>query len=284
MAENTGISWTDATFNPWIGCTKVGPGCDHCYAERQNAHRAWTPGWGPGVPRKRTSHNNWRKVEVWNAHPERLIGDQWPRRKPRVFAASLADIFDNEVDLVWRAEFFALVKSTPNLQWLIVTKRIGNVADMLPADWGPAYSHVVLLITVINQPEVDRDGPKLGRLGAEFPWLRLGLSIEPMLGPMDLERGGFTFLRDLKSPTGQKYAGVDWVICGGESGAGARPMSPVWARQLRDQCAESGVPFHFKQWGEFAPAEEFYQGDVVRVGKKRAGREIDGTEHNGFPV
>lgn len=324
MAEKSHISWTDATFNPWMGCTKVGPGCDNCYALDLVEGRFGRAKWGPGQPRIRTSVSNWRKVEIWNAHPEKLIGSAWPGRRPRVFAASLADIFDNEVDPSWRADFWALVRRTPNLQWLIVTKRIGNAAKMLPVDWGDGYPNVVLLITVVNAEEAARDTIKL----LLTPAAARGLSVEPLLGPIvltDLCNGWFfydalTGCRWHGAPAGMTGASeaiprLDWVICGGESGPNARPMHPDWVRSLRDQCAEAGVPLHFKQWGEWAPGEiaadhldpeKYYTGkshwngkwidqdsppdghvddepDIYRIGKKRAGRTLDGIEHNGFP-
>ena len=179
MAENSGISWTDHTFNPWLGCTNVGPGCDHCYAEKLVTTRLGV-GWGPGAPRRRTKPGNWAKVRKWHREADAFKAQHG--HYPRVFAASLADIFDNEVDQAWRDDFFALVKETPKLQWLIVTKRIRNVKKMLPADWGTGYSNVVLIITVVNQAEADRDIPKL----FETPAQRRGLSVEPMLGPVDL--------------------------------------------------------------------------------------------------
>jgi protein gp37 len=306
MADRSAISWTDATFNPWMGCTKVGPGCDNCYALDLVEGRFGRAKWGPGQPRSRTSESNWRKVEIWNSHPEKLIGSAWPGRKPRVFAASLADIFDNEVDPDWRRDFFALVQRTPNLQWLIVTKRIGNVGSMLPADWGAGYPNVMLLITVVNQKEAERDIPKLLNTPAE----QRGLSIEPQLGHIHLGYlgwpGGPTRARDGHNAlVGARYHDgkmverlpkLDWVICGGESGPRARAIHPSWARSLRDQCAAVGIPFHFKQWGEYAPYDRGRVDGAVlatpgstdepiqRFGKKLAGRKLDGVEHNDFPL
>lgn len=312
MAEKSGISWTDATFNPWLGCTKVGPGCDNCYAERLVDTRMHRAKWGPGEPRSRTSHSNWRKVELWNEDPSRLIGSQWPARKPRVFCASLADVFDNEIDPQWRTDLWALIKRTPNLQWLIVTKRIGNAEKMLPPDWGGGYPNVMLLITVVNQPEADRDVPKLVRT----PAAARGLSIEPMLGLIDLEypemlwpdgppmccSGRDCGCRGLPIEPPMIWK-IDWVICGGESGPGARPAHPGWFRHLRGQCAANGVPFHHKQNGEWlhesqttgellefgtVQAAQLHQWDddtaSMRVGKERSGRLLDGAVHDGFPT
>ena len=129
MGENTHIEWADHTFNPWEGCQKVGPGCDHCYAEARNARFGGgvAPNWGPGAPRRLTSAANRAKPLKWNAEALRL------GTRPRVFCASLADVFDNAVDPRWRNELFATILVTPQLDWLLLTKRIGNVADMVDA-------------------------------------------------------------------------------------------------------------------------------------------------------
>ncbi len=171
MGEQTEISWADATFNPWIGCTKVSPACDDCYAARDNERRGWVEGWGAGVPRRRT--------KTW--------GDpvRWDRKaaatgyRPRVFCASLADVFDNEVPDEWRADLWQLIRATQNLRWMLVTKRIGNAAKMLPADW--PMPHVGLISTIVTQEEWDRDWPKLARTPAAWR----GISMEPLLAISD---------------------------------------------------------------------------------------------------
>jgi protein gp37 len=348
VAEKSSIEWCDATFNPWIGCTKVSPGCDNCYAARQDAFRHWTPaGWGAGQPRKRTK--TWDDPIKWNgrpfyecancAHPEcrwrgegdgescpSCGGSVVPARR-RVFCASLADVFDNEVDPAWRYDLFNLILSTPNLDWLLLTKRIGNAARMieetlpanmkaLPPDCPVAWPwpNVWIGATIVNQEEADRDIPKLLAVPARVRFL----SMEPLLGPVSLvdtlwrQATGADWLGDPpahlegRGPTPVslvRVPGIDWVIAGGESGRGARPMHPQWARSLRDQCADAGVPFMFKQWGEWAPTESleyvgaqrlhpdgsfdgmFKSADafVRKAGKKAAGRLLDGVEHNGFP-
>lgn len=149
MAEKTGISWTDSTFNPWIGCTKVGPGCDLCYAEALMDKRWHRVQWGSGA--------NWKQPLLWEKEHEAFMLAHGRRR--RVFCASLADVFDNEAPPQWRGELWALVKATPHLDWLILTKRIGNVAGMAPAEGLP--SNVWLGATMVNQPEWDRDARKL---------------------------------------------------------------------------------------------------------------------------
>ncbi len=369
MAERSNIEWTDATFNPWIGCTKVSPACDHCYAERDFDLRRHVVQWGAGQARKRTSYANWKLPRQWNAKPffqcedcgHRSEGEKWREVGPnmgltdsgyacprcnsrsmnearrRVFCASLADVFDNEVPVEWRRDLFDLIAATPNLDWLLLTKRIGNVRSL----YGGAYldsarplpANVWLGATICNQDEADRDIPKL----LEVPAAVRFLSIEPMLGPISLTSHGFIAPDedgpdrigymvgpdDGKSglwPTREQAlskSGLHWIIVGGESGPHARPMHPEWARDLRDQCAAAGVPFLFKQWGEFANATQaacsendcyersttggwvetdgaFTLGEtaaparagaahVFKVGKKAAGRLLDGIEHNGFP-
>ena len=178
MAKNSKIEWTHHTFNAWTGCTKVSIGCDHCYAESW-AKRSGLVEWGSGKPRKLTTDANWRQPLKWN----REAKEEGVRC--RVFCSSLADVFDNEIDPSWRKRLFDLVRQTPSLDWIIVTKRIGNAMTMLPADWGAAgYPNVWLLATVCNQAEADRDVPKLLRTPAAVH----GLSIEPMLEPIDLSK------------------------------------------------------------------------------------------------
>lgn len=253
MAETTGISWCDATFNPVIGCTEVGPGCTNCYARVENERRKWAPGWGAGAPRYRTSASNWKKVLAWHRHPENLIGSRWPGRKPRVFCASLSDVFDNEWEPLIRVDLWALIAACTNLQWLLTTKRISNVEKMLPPDWcEERYGHVVLIITVCNQDEWNRDGPRLKALKKKYPWLKVGLSCEPLLGRIDLcEQLGMWWNQTRGTfEVGPEFdIFLDWVICGGESGPHARLMPPEWARALERQCRGAGIPFHFKQVG-----------------------------------
>ena len=357
MAENTAIEWCDHTFNPWEGCQKVGPGCDHCYAETRNARFGGgvAVNWGPGAPRRHTSASNWQQPVRWNAQAER------EGRRFRVFCASLADVFDNAVPVQWRIELMRLIMSTPNLDWLLLTKRIGNAAEMLEKafrghtaqreGWRDNVPpNVWIGATVVNQEEADRDIQKLLATPAAVRFL----SMEPLLAPVDLEQacdiaeqtlcaGTWATMSDpQRCHLALRHGSVrllDWVIVGGESGPGARPMHPDWACSLRDQCDEAGVPFLFKQWGEWQPIsqqleaftsslyvsnrkaaphedqsaiDESYgrrctvdqtvqhlDGSVhhflepnafppgamtmYRVGKKPAGRLLDGCTHDGFP-
>lgn len=372
MSAQTGIEWCDSTWNPWIGCTRVSPACDDCYAARSTPARAGKIEWGAGKPRRRTSVANWKLPERWNRvqHHEcggcglrgEIIGIYYPGApagvcktckalavrvtRRRVFCASLADWLDNEAPIEWLVDLLDLIRRTPNLDWLMLSKRIGNwrkrIGEALNAsnsielrEWlalwlrGDAPVNVWLGATVINQAEADRDVPKL----LQVPACVRFLSIEPMLGPVDLTRislGTSRFepepdsgwdgvdniawtIDALKGAKSLNWRGLDWVICGGESGPRARPMHPDWVRSLRDQCAAAGVPLLLKQWGEWADAAAASLPDragelkarvirmdgseptsigpedtdwvfLQRYGKKAAGRLLDGIEHNGFPL
>lgn len=246
MAETTEISWAHSTFNPWIGCTRVSPGCDHCYAATLMDDRYGRVKWGAGEARSRTK--TWGQPLAWERKAA-ASGKPW-----RVFCASLADVYDNEVPVEWRRELFDLIYETPHLTWMLLTKRIGNIRRM---SWPPP--NVWLGATIVNQTEADRDIPVLLN---ETPQVAVRwLSCEPLLGPLDLTP---YFKRSAPAdPT------IQWVIVGGESGKEARPMDPEWARAIRDQCADYGVPFHFKQWGGVKP--------------KANGHLLDGVEHRAFP-
>lgn len=309
MGANSKIEWTDHTWNPWIGCSKVSPGCDHCYAERDMSTRLKVVQWGSGAPRKRTSEANWRESLRWNAQAQR------EGRRYRVFCASLADVFDNEVPAQWRGELWSIIRATPHLDWLLLTKRIGNAAGMLPADWFDGWPNVWLGASIVNQAEADRDIPKL----LAVPAAKRFLSMEPLLGPVDLTclsrraiNDDWTFYDDaLTGFRAHKNGGshgpkLDWVIVGGESGPKARPMHPAWVRSLRDQCNAAGVPFFFKQWGEWGPysRRSFYPAGVARDGsfvgpdeqftdecalmyrngKQAAGRLLDGRTWDEVPA
>lgn len=262
MAENSKIEWTHHTFNPWIGCQNVGPGCDHCYAEAMMDTRLRRVEWGPHGARRRTSRPYWQQPLKW----DRAAAAAGERR--RVFCASLADVFDNHGSITsgWRGDLWHLIARTPNLDWMLLTKRPGNIPAMLPdgygaPTWGSGWPNVWLGCTVVNQAEADRDVPKLLSVPAKMSFL----SIEPMLGPIVLDDmcDGLKFYdalrgkwwHDCEPPHiegGKPKIGL--VIVGGESGRRARPMHPHWARSLRDQCVSAGVPFFFKQWGEWAPS------------------------------
>lgn len=281
MSENSPIEWTEHTFNPWWGCAKVSPACDFCYAER-DAHR-YQPHvtyWGVDAPRRAFGLKHWNEPIRWNARAK-MEG-----KPARVFCASMADVFDKNAPEGARESLWALIRGTPWLRWLLLTKRIGNAPSMLPPDWDRGYPNVWLGISVVTQKEVDRDVPKL----LDIPAYVRFLSCEPLLEAVDLYRSGFSFLSG-----GRTYAQVNWVIAGGESGPSARPMSVKWVRQIRDQCSNQGVPFLFKQWGEWVPPDQvpesswsphhdYVEGEyMMRPGKKKAGRMLDGRTWDGVP-
>lgn len=320
MADRSAIEWTDSTFNPWTGCTKVSHGCDHCYAESWSGRAGAKVGkWGPGAPRVRTSAANWRLPVKWNntrflecsacgwrgesceaiylSMPPELYDDSLnnndrdvcPRcrcevlaaARRRVFCASLADVFDNEVDTAWRLDLLNMIRVTPALDWLILSKRIGNAMKMLASalalaqsrgdlpdfvDWLAAWiegsppANVWLGATIVNQEEADRDIPKLLATPARVRFL----SMEPLLGPVDLQKHLWRRVRPdewMGAPPGhdmdpepqgvplERVTGIDWVIVGSESGHGARrdPAMIDWVRALRDQCTAAGVAFLWKQ-------------------------------------
>jgi protein gp37 len=300
MAENTKIEWCDHSFSPWVGCAKVSPACDHCYAECW-AKRSGLVKWGAGEARRRTSATYWKQPIKWNRRVEiafnawRLIQNRYPSltdtelqarcfHKPlreRVFCASLADVFDNEAPDEWRADLFRLIDDTPYLDWILLTKRIGNAVAMLhnvdksvslfaiSAGYGHpesvaahkrglpiARDNVWIGITVCNQKEADRDIQKL----LTVPTAKRLLSVEPQLGKIDL-----SMWLD-SNPL------ISWVICGSESGPHARrdPAMLDWVRALRDQCTAAGVAFFWKQ-------------DTIN-GKKIPLPELDGKVWNEVPA
>lgn len=336
MAKNSKIEWTDHTFNPWVGCTKVSPGCANCYAEARDQRFTGGKHWGKGAPRRRTSAANWKQPIKWDREARRkevtapivMVGggdgntqvstEKVIPQRPRVFCASLADWLDDEVPIEWLADLLKIIHDTPNLDWLLLTKRPQNwlkrmvrVADvleprvcdsflkgwLLQADIPPFVPHNVWIgTTVEDQQRADERIPALLKIPARVRFL----SCEPLLSTLNL----------------QLSTDIHWVICGGESGTGARPMHPDWARSLRDQCQAAGVGFFFKQWGEWIAGDHVeelpdhepkricklamdgtqgnslslsYKQDqsaktVCLVTKKIAGRVLDGREWNEVPA
>jgi protein gp37 len=219
MGERTGISWTDHTFNPWWGCTKVAPPCDFCYAETFDK-RVGGDHWGPGKPRRLIK--DWSGPGKWNRQAEK---DGLPHR---TFCASMADVFDNEVPDEWRVRLWDLVRECSSLHWQFLTKRIGNARKMLPADWSEKFGHCGLVISCGDQGELDRDAPKL----AVTPAAWRGVSWEPALGPLSIQEFPNT---------------IDWLIAGAESGHHARSADLAWFASAAEECREVGVAFFMKQ-------------------------------------
>lgn len=235
MVANSKIEWTDHTFNPWIGCTKVSPACDGCYAENLMSNRYGRVQWGAGEDRLRTSAPNWRKPLAWNRE---AAGKTEPTY---VFCASLADVFDNEVDEKWRYDLFGLIEDTPFLTWLLLTKRIGNVIKMTDPIRGcrPLPPNAAVGATMANQEEYDRDRMKLWEVKRRLsPAFTFG-SFEPLLSLIILDR----------------YA-PDWCIVGGETNQGqhkARHADPDWMRSMRDGARRFERRFFVKQMTNKAP-------------------------------
>ena len=254
MGQTT-IEWTSSTlsdgtvvpgytFNPWLGCTKVSPGCAHCYAEHMMDTRWKRVQWGRGKPRRRTSESNWRQPLVW----DRTAKEAGQRRK--VFCASAADVFDPEAPDQWRSDLFALIEQTENLDWLLLTKRpelgieqLGKWQDINPV----AARAIWFGISAEDQERFDERAEYLTdiRLAENITFV----SAEPLLGDINLAS-----YRDY----------IDWVIVGGESGPGARVMKKYWVQTLQRQCRCHGIAFFFKQWGG--------------VNKKAAGNLLDGKK------
>lgn len=254
MGEKTGIAWTHHSFNAWVGCSAVGEGCKFCYAERLVIDRLGKD----FATRWRTSATNWKDPLRW----DRAAAAAGERH--RVFTLSLGDVFDNQVPDDWRVGpggLFPLIKATPNLDWQLVTKRIGNAAKMLPADWGAGYPNVWLIATVCTQAEFDRDVPKL----LATPARTYGLSIEPQLEAIDAreflwrdvrpdeEIPGYVIGLDMPLITPRERT---WIITGGESGkvvGQARPYRLAWTRSLLAQGREARAPIFVKQLGANSP-------------------------------
>lgn len=268
MAE-TSIQWADYTFNPWIGCQRVSPGCEHCYAEARDHH--WRPGrerWGPKAPRERTSPENWKQPLKWN----RAALKAGVRK--RVFCASLADVFEDRLELIaWREDLFGLIAATPALDWLLLTKRPENIARLWPEMkrspdnsayipcWEPSAEHWPNLWLGTTVEDQQRANERIPHLIASPAAVRF-LSCEPLLGPLDLSKW-----MD-EDELGFVNSEIDWVIVGGESGPGARPFDLAWARSLVWQCRNGGrsvqpTPF-VKQLGRH-PFDGDTSSEVLRL-------------------
>lgn len=316
-----GINWTDFTFNGLWGCEKISPGCKNCYAMTFDK-RVGGDHWGTGKPRREFGDGYWAQPLAWEAKAKR------DGRIYRVFCSSMADWLEDHPQWIEpRAKLEALVAATPNLIWLFLTKRPENWR-LMPESWRQQWpSNAMFGFTGENNEWLQKRLLVIREPVALIPGIRTFLSAEPLLGPLtetgELLGMAISAQRWPTGPAEKMFKGyLDWVICGGESGPGARPMHPDWARSLRDQCAAARVRFLFKQWGQFAPVEKelipgtdmrarmVKQGDINldssgsfhlfgpslsvsnestglpmrRVNKKAAGRLLDGVEHNGLPL
>ena len=359
MSENTTISWTDHTFNPWRGCTKISPACTHCYAAREAIRFPNIRGiWGDAGTRILAVPSAWKQPLKWD---RKAFNSFDPSRhpRPRVFCASLADVFEDwqgelrfPADIApegwltarWdgqqlvrefgdsaerqglpvatmdnaRTELFRLIEATPNLDWQLLTKRSENILRMVPEHWRRKFPDNVWIGTTVEGPGQLHRILDLEKVNARIRFI----SCEPLLGDLrlreiwDKEGNRFDALTgswgvDGRGQTPPSDRRIHWVIAGGESGPKARPSHPAWFRSLRDQCAATGTPFHFKQWGEWAPVDIgnvdhsprdlFLQPDgtdatnwtidrftadtahLGRFGRARTGHLLDGVAHLEFP-
>jgi protein gp37 len=272
------------TFNPWYGCTKVSEGCEQCYAEGW-AKRSGLVQWGPFAPRRRSREHNWNEI--------RKLNDAAGRAgiRVRVFCASLADWLDDAVPVEWLANLLELIQFTPNLDWLLLTKRPQNwnkrIHEAFQFGWdgdewasvwldGYAPANVWIGTTTENQKRLDERIPVLLTIPARVRFL----SCEPLLGP--LEFSNVTKRSDAVAQLGKKALdGIHWVIVGGESGPKARPMNPAWVRSIRNQCQAADVPMLFKQWGEWHPGTqtEDVAEIVLHAHKRTDGKVVTGPRN-----
>lgn len=334
MAENTHIEWATHTFNPWWGCTKVSDGCKHCYADTLS-HRFGFSIWGPDASRRAMTEGYWKQLRRWNKQASDAV------ERPRVFVASMSDIFEGPETCQNRDAYLVIEEARehlfdeiilcPNLDFLLLSKRPENMKRFAPSQWELAWPPNAWAGTSVeDQKTADRRTPELLKVPAAIRFL----SCEPLLGPVDLSRwigemdcascrvrfwgdtcpicgikdgedemGMVGFAENAVTP----YENIHWIIAGGESGTDARPMHPDWAQSLRVQCAEAGVPFFFKQWGEWIQGRDLedyrlgqFHGETVEVeqrsnpdqctritlckaGKRVTGRILDGRTHDEYP-
>lgn len=307
MGDNTKIEWSDATWNPVTGCTKVSPGCDNCYAETLAERFRGVPG---------HYYQNGFDVQL---RPDKLgLPLRWTRPR-KVFVNSMSDLFHTDIPTPYIARVFGIMAATPHHTYQLLTKRHGRMHALLTSE---EFRERVYLFNNLDQGDIREPG------GWPLPNVQLGVSVEdqaranlriphlidtpaavrwisaePLLGPIDLRLVDKDALVD---------GGLDWIVVGGESGRNARPMHPDWARQLRDQAATAGIPYLFKQWGEWSPdrpegptqrgkfaylgphGERFDERNpphmspawaaLYRLGKRNTGRHLDGRTHDDYPT
>lgn len=253
MGENSAIAWTDHTHNEWIGCSKVSAGCDNCYAETMMDKRYHRVEWGqrkmPGVvpsvgTRSLTSVANRRKPFAWQRRAAEFF--TLHGRCQRVFCSSLSDVFDNQVPPEWRVGLFVTVEQTPDLDWLLLTKRPENILKFIPERWKNGLpANVWMGTTCEDQVAYDRRWPILREVPARVRFI----SYEPAIGPLRLPYiPGRDSYHDYSAQPG-------WIICGGESGSGFRSMSEQWAVDIKLDCECRRIPFFMKQVSAFKPRD-----------------------------
>lgn len=286
MAENSAIAWTNHTFNPWIGCRKTAsPGCRHCYAQEREAKRwGWTDFFGTDR-RHRTAAGNWAKPRRWDRQARE------EGKRVAVFCGSLCDILDNEVPVAWRNDLFDLIEATPNIDWLLLSKRWATERDWLPEQWMvegfPKHVWPGLSVCGAQDTRWLANFLRLPAVGRRF------LSMEPLVEEVDIVKAVDEAWMEITGATGPSLLGISGIITGGESGDEARPSNPQWFRIVRDACLAAGVDYCHKQNGEWAsvsevegPGEHYTFPDhrtVRRVGAKNSGRTLDGEIHDALP-
>jgi protein gp37 len=321
MADNTKIEWSDATWNVITGCSVASASCRRCYAMKLAGTRLQHHPSRAGLTQDTPAGPVWtgevRFNEDWLLQPL-----AW-RRPRRIFVCAHGDLFHENVPDEWIDRVFAVMALAPHHTFQVLTKRAERMLDYLRCGGGScinvgirqaiermghpdigavdkALPNVWLGVSVEDQAAADKRVPLLLQTPAAVRWI----SAEPLLGPVDLSAeylaikcgGRYPFKGLPKEHRTTLVDLLDWVVVGGESGANARPMSPTWARSLRDQCAAAGVPFLFKQWGEWLPMLGQAEGVPVKqkaetpdgwvvgwAGKKAAGRLLDGIQHDGYP-
>lgn len=264
MGEQSKIEWTHHTFNPWWGCVRVSPACEHCYAETF-AKRVGQQVWGARAPRREMSEQHWAQPLRWDAKAE-AAGE-----RHRVFCASMADWAERHADPVvnaWldaqRARLFALIERTRNLDWLLLTKRPENILDMVPGAWrtGGGPRNVWLGTTAENEQYAARRIPALVEARANICAPVAFVSYEPALGQVD-----WSAYMEPIIISGIAFRGINWLIVGGESGAGARAFHTEWAEDAVLAARQHGVPVHVKQMG----ARPMRAGMVVQLVDRKGG-------------
>ena len=277
MSDHTAIEWTDATWNPVTGCTKVSQGCKHCYAERDWARLSANPA---------TKYFRRAFADV-QCHPDALVLPlRWTKPR-RIFVNSMSDLFHPDVPIQFLEDVMTTMEMASHHTFQVLTKRPAQMLDALQRIATPVPPNVWLGVSIEDQATADERLPLLMEVTARVRWV----SAEPLLGPMNIAR----WLQPRQRPNDDGYGGVHvpgwttdfttlgWIVVGGESGPHARLMHPAWVRSLRDQCIAARVPFLFKQWGEWLPDErdpEIWH----KVGKKAAGRLLDGRTWDEYPA